>query len=91
MQNVKGLLVEDFAQTQRCLQSQKSRGKKMNGKAFGCRATRQGRVAAGHQLRVVTAFAEPSQCEKNLQLAAAPIRARVEVEDFHEHASVSHA
>lgn len=63
----------------------------MNGKALGCRPMRQRRVPAGHQLRVVTAFTKAAQCQQNLQLAAAPIRARVEVEDSHQHASVSHA
>ena len=63
----------------------------MNRKSLGCRATRERRVPAGHQLRVVTTFTKAAQRQQNLQLAAAPIRTRIEVKDSHEHASVSHA
>lgn len=48
----------------------------------GCSLRERG-VAPCHELRVVAARALPAQCQQNLQLSTAPVRAGVYVQDFH--------
>lgn len=77
------LLMQNFFEAEEGLKPRKTPRESMHGEFFRRSALREQGIGAGEKLRVVAQAALAAHGQQNLVLAAAPVRTRVEVEDFH--------
>ena len=83
VKDVELLLMQNFLEAEKRLNTRKTRGESVCGNIFRRSALRKQGIRACEKLRVMAQVAQAAHGQEDLVLAAAPVRTCVEVKDFH--------